>query len=386
MLGIIIGVASVVAIISIGAGAQSLITGSVQKIGTNLVAVLPGASNDKGPPASAMGISIKTLITDDALAIANLPNIEGVSAYARGSGEIVYGKESVNGNFSGITADYPLVENHPIQLGRFFTQAEERTGKKVAVLGADMKKNIFPHTDPLGKKIKINGQSFSVVGVLEKKGTTIFQNPDNQVLAPLSTVQKTVLGQKHLGLIRVKVNSEKNIQNTMEQIRYLLRQRHKIKNPADDDFSVRSLNSALDMLKGITDGLRFFLASIAAISLVVGGISIMNVMLMTVKERTREIGLKKAIGAKPSQIRNQFLLESIVLTSLGGIIGIIIGIIISWGISLAVNAMEYTWEFSLSFSAMGIAFLVSVCVGVIFGMYPAIKAAKLNPIDALRYE
>ncbi len=389
MLGIIIGVAAVIAIMSIGAGAQSLITGSIQKMGTNLVGVLPGASNDSGPPAAAQGIIITTLTYDDAKALENLPHIDGISAYANGNGEIVAGRETVNGTFSGVTAAYPIVENHEVEFGRFYTDSEERTSKRVAVLGAEMKDELFPNIptqNVIGEKVKIKDAKFTIIGVLEKKGSSLASNPDNQVFVPLSTAQKILLGQQHLGLIRIQVDEERYVPIAMKSIEDTLRYRHKIDNPEDDDFSVRSLSQALETLTSVTDALKFFLASIAAISLIVGGIGITNIMLMTVKERTREIGLKKAIGAKPSQIQNQFILEALIITGIGGTLGIILGASLSYLIAVVAWNLEYTWEFHVSFFSVALSFFVALFVGVVFGMYPARKAAKLNPIDALRYE
>lgn len=386
MLGIIIGIASVITIMSVGAGAESLITSSVKKIGTNLVGVLPGASNDNGPPAAAMGISITTLTKDDAEALAKLPHIEGISAYSNGTGEIVAGKETIDGTFNGITADYPIVENHAVERGRFFTTAEERASKKVAVLGSELRDDLFPHTDALGKNITIRGIPFRVIGVLEKKGASLVNNPDTQLFIPLSTAQKILLGVRHLGLMRIKIDDEKNVESAMENIRRILRQRHDITNPDDDDFSVRSLSQAVETLSGITSALRFFLASIAAISLIVGGIGITNIMLMSVTERTREIGLKKAIGARPEQIQGQFLLEAVLLTGTGGVLGMIFGTLFSLLIATIAWHLEYDWTFSVSPASLGISFFVALFVGIVFGLSPAERASKLKPIEALRYE
>jgi putative ABC transport system permease protein len=386
MLGIIIGVASVISIMSIGAGAQSLITNSIKQIGTNLIAVLPGNQNDNGPPASALGIFITTLTADDARKIAEIPNIVGISAFITGSADISHLSRSYTGTFRGNTWQYPMVENNTLLLGRFFTEQEDRTASKVVVLGYDAKEELFPFTNPLGKKVKIKNENFSVIGVLEKKGGSLGGTSDNQVFVPLNTAQKILLGVHYVAAIRVKVDREENISVVEERMERLLRYRHNIKADEENDFGIRSLGQALDTFTTITNALSFFLASIAAVSLIVGGIGISNVMLMTVKERTREIGLKKAIGAKPSQIQKQFLLEAMTLTGIGGIIGIILGIFFSFLVAFGAQYMEYKWDFVVSPLSIVSSVLVSLLIGIVFGMYPAKKAAQLNPIDALRYE
>ncbi len=386
MLGIIIGVGSVIAIMAIGEGAQSLITGALKNMGTNLMAIIPGASDDSGPPASAMGIQITTLTYDDAQAVERIPHVIGVSAYSRGSGEIVYNNRSILGNFSGVTADFPKVENIKTAKGRFFTAKEEKSIKKVAVLGQEIKEELFPFTNPLGKKIKINNQKFQVIGILEKKGSSIGGSTDSQIFLPLSVAQKNLLGVHHLGMIRFKIDNEKNIDIVKERVKRTLRRRHGIKNSKDDDFTVRSMVQALEVFDSVTNALKLFLSCIAAISLIVGGIGITNIMLMTVKERTQEIGLRKAIGARPSQIKNQFILEALVITGLGGIIGIIGGTLLSYIVAVVARMMDYNWDFIITPSSVLTSFFVSVFIGVVFGIYPAKKAAELNPIDALRYE
>ncbi len=307
-------------------------------------------------------------------------------AVIEGNGDIVFQNRSINANFRGTTASYQEVSNHYVREGRFFSDAENSSIANVAVLGAEMKEELFPLSSPLNEKIKINNQTFKVIGVLEKKGTSAIQNYDNQVIIPLLTAQKELLGVNHVGLIRAKVDSEKNTSVTEQRVTELIRKRHNILNPDNDDFSVRSLSQALDVLTTVTDGIRFFLASIAAISLIVGGIGIMNIMLMIVKERTREIGLRKAIGAKPRHIKNQFIIEALVVTVSGGIIGILSGIILSFLIALGINYVGYDWKFIFPPSSAVISFSVAFLIGVIFGYYPAKQAAELNPIEALRYE
>jgi putative ABC transport system permease protein len=386
MLGIIIGVSSVIIIISVGAGAQSLITNSLKSMGTNLIGVLPGKSDDKGPPVSVLGIVITTLTYDDAKAVASLPHIVGVSAYSKGVGTISAGNRSTDSTFNGITASYPKVENHKVALGRFLTSEEETGAAKVAVLGADIKETLFPATNPLGEKIKIKEEAFTVIGVMERKGSSLVGSVDGQVFVPITAAQKLLLGVHHIGFMRVKVDDEKNVTVVMHSVKQLLRYRHKIKDPADDDFTVRSMSQALDTFTAVTNALTLFLSFIAAISLIVGGIGIMNIMLMTVQERTREIGLRKAIGATPSLIQNQFVVESMVLTGIGGIVGMVIGVSVSYLIAVIANNMGYNWDFVIPPISLLVSFSVSLFVGLVFGLYPARKAARLNPIEALRYE
>ncbi len=386
MLGIIIGVASVISIMSLGKGAENLITGSIQKIGTSAMSVLPGASDEKGPPASVFGIVIKTLVRKDAADISKIPHVLSVTEYARGNGEISTYKESIPGDFSGVNANYPQTEKHEVLEGRFFTEAEDNSSAKVAVIGMDIKDELFPNKSPIGEKLKINGISFQIIGLMEKKGSRAFGTSDNVIFVPLNTAHKVLLGSRHLNMIRLLVDNEDNIPKVKERIEKTLRSNHGIKNPESDDFSVRSLAQALDVFTSITLAIRFFLAAIASVSLLVGGIGITNIMLMTVKERTQEIGLRKALGAKPKDISGQFLIEAIVLTSIGGLIGIVSGIAFSFLATLIIKYFGYDWVFSIPLTSILVSFLVAVMVGLVFGVYPAKSAAKLSAINSLRYE
>lgn len=386
MLGIIIGVASVISIISLGSGAQNLITGAIQRIGTDVISVLPGASNDKGPPASAYGIVVTTLTNEDAEALKELPYIAYVEGSVNGNADISHERRSTSGSFSGVSADYQDVENHRIISGRFFTENEADSLSNVAVLGGDMKEALFPFSDPIGEKIKIKGEVFRVIGVLENKGSTLFENPDDAVLVPLETAQKKLLGYNHLNQIRIKVDGEENIDLVTEETRDLLRYRHGITDPDSDDFSVRPLISALETFTALTDGIKIFLALISAVSLLVGGVGVTNIMLMTVTERTREIGLRKAIGAKPLDIKNQFILEALVLTLAGGILGTFAGFLITLSVYLLAQNSGLDWTFAFPPTAAIMSVLISVVIGLVFGTYPAKKASQLDPINALRYE
>ncbi|NTW22115.1 FtsX-like permease family protein [Candidatus Falkowbacteria bacterium] len=391
MLGIIIGVGAVIVIMSVGAGAQSLILSQIKSLGSNLIGVLPGKSDKNQPPASVLGITITTLTYDDARAMldkSRFPHIISNVAYTKGYGTLSWNANTYETNLSGSTVGYLQTENGEVAEGRFFTEDEERNLSRYVVLGSTVKNELFAESNAVGQRIKINKKSFEVIGVMKERGTVAFQNYDDQVFIPILTMQKLVAGVDNLGLIRVKLDDQNNIDSTIEDVTQLLRERHGINDSSgdSDDFTVLNAAEALDLLKTITNALRYFLAAIAALSLVVGGIGIMNIMLVAVSERTREIGLRKAVGATNSNIQIQFLLEAVIITFLGGIIGIIGGSVLSFLIATIAQALGYAWEFSISLSSVLLAVFVSISIGIIFGLFPAIKASRLNPIEALRYE
>lgn len=396
ILGIVIGVAGVIIIVSLGAGAQTLVLGQITKLGTNLIGILPGKSNEKGPPAAVFGVQVTTLTQNDVEAIkdtSKVPHAVGVASFVRGNATVIAGRESVDTTFSATDGSYPRVQDVEMDRGVFFSDEEGRAGANVIVLGYDVAEQLFPNGDELGQIVKVqtNGNNssaipFRVIGVQKKLGNVFFQNQDDQVFIPFSIGQKQFLGINYIQFVRVKADSTDNVKSTIEDIQQVLRDQHRIKDIENDDFSVRDLADAIKILTSITDGLRMFLGLMAGISLVVGGIGIMNIMLVTVSERTREIGLRKAIGATGKEIRNQFLFEAVVLTSLGGVFGIIVGSFISYIIAIGARYAGYDWSFVISPTAIILAVGVSVLTGISFGLYPAIKASKLNPIDALRYE
>lgn len=318
----------------------------------------------------------------------NVPNLIEAVGYTKGVGTVTWGSHTYDTNLSGATNGYLEVEGGEIKEGRFFNEEEERGMSRVAVLGSAVKKELFGDSDAVGQRIKIKKHTFEVIGEMEERGTVAFQDYDDQIFLPLKTMQKLIAGVNHLGVIRAKVDSEENIYIALEDIAYTLRDNHDIDDQSgkSDDFTIRSAAEALDVITTITDALKYFLAAMGGLSLIVGGIGIMNIMLVSVTERTREIGLRKAIGAKNSNILNQFLLEAITITLFGGLVGMSGGISLAFIVSLVVNYLEYDWAFSVPLSSVILGLSVSTIIGLIFGIYPAYKASQLEPVEALRYE
>lgn len=390
MLGIIIGVGSVIVIMSIGAGAQNLILSQIENLGTNLIAVIPGHSEEEGFASVMSGFAVTTLKYDDVLSLRDnrdIPNIIEVAGYNKGFGSVKWRSESYNASLTGTTASYLEVEGGKIEKGRFFTKEEEKNLSRVAVLGNDVKDELFGQSDAVGQRIKISNYTFEVIGVLKERGVVAFEDYDDQIFLPLKTTQR-MMGINHIGLIRAKIDSEENFEKAIADIKIALRDQHNIKDQSgqSDDFSVRSSAQALGLLTMITDALKYFLTAMAALSLLVGGIGIMNIMLISVTERTREIGLRKALGANNFHILGQFLMEAVFITVLGGLIGIAGGILISFLVSVGAQILGYDWAFLILPSSILFALIVSIGIGLFFGFYPARKAGKLNPIKALRYE
>ncbi len=382
-LGVVIGIGSVIALISLGQGSQKAIENQIQSLGSNLLTVIPGGIQQGGVRGAAGGGT--TLTLDDAIAIQKsqtLTNIKNVSPEFSRRTQVVAGANNTNTQITGVYPQYADIRKVSINSGRFIHDTDIPSFAKVAVLGPTTSTTLFGEgVDPVGQTVRINGQMFSVIGLTEAKGGTGFNNPDDAIYVPLSTAQKILFGVTNVSTISVEAVSADTMTDVQNQIGYFLLERHKLSSPADADFQIFSQNDILNTASQVTGTFTTLLGGIAAISLLVGGIGIMNIMLVNVTERTREIGLRKALGAKNKLITTQFLIESILLTTFGGIVGMLLGIFVSYMLSKVMNI-----PFAVSVSSILVSVLVSGTIGVIFGWYPAKRASKLEPIEALRYE
>jgi putative ABC transport system permease protein len=384
ILGIVIGVAAVIAMVSVGRGAQATITESINGIGTNLLFVFRGGSQDVRNP--------KPITLADAAAIADpfqAPSVVAVAPVIQDSGKITFGRESTSSNITGVTPDYAQVRKYSLTEGDFITQDQLLGQASVAVLGSDVADKLFGHQDGLvGETIRIEKQPFRVIGVLEPKGGSSFSNADNIVMVPFSTAQERLVSRRtadQVDLLLVEAASPKSVPAASDEVAQILRARHRTAIGADD-FTILTQQDFLSTAGTITNVLTIFLGGVAAISLLVGGIGIMNIMLVSVTERTREIGLRKAVGAHKIDIMIQFLTESAVLSLIGGVIGIILGYAIAFAVGQIARANNADITPSIGIDIILIATLFSTAVGLFFGLYPANRAANLEPVEALRYE
>ena len=384
ILGIVIGVAAVIAMVSIGRGAQNTITDSIQGIGTNLLFVFRGGSEEvRNPEHITLG---------DANAIADsfqAPSVAAVAPMLQGSAEITFGGESTTTSLMGVTPDYGYVRNYQVTEGEFITEEHMLGQASVVLLGPEVAKALFGRTEGLvGETVRIEGQPFRVIGVLESKGGSGFSNVDDQAFVPFSTAQTRLIrrsSRDRVDMLIVSAVDAESVPSASEEIAQILRTRHRTE-IGEDDFTILTQEDFLDVAGTITNVLTIFLGGIAAISLLVGGIGIMNIMLVSVTERTREIGLRKAVGAHKSDIMVQFLTESSVLSLIGGLIGIALGWAISMVVGQIANANNAPINPSIGLDIVLIATLFSTAVGLFFGLYPANRAANLEPVEALRYE
>ncbi len=379
-LGIVIGVGCVIVTNGIGSGASTSIQANINSLGANFIMIFPGTTTQGGAHFHSEQSS---LTEEDAIAIkAECPSVTYVSPGLRTGGQVVAGENNWATQIYGADVDWPFIRSWNVSRGNFFTEAEVKGSAKVAVLGHSVLQNLFPDSDPIGAIIRVKNVPFKVIGVLEKKGgSTMGTDQDDQIVVPYTTAMKRILGNKRIGLLQVSANSPDAIHDAMAEIAALLRQRHRIAPGQDDDFMMRSQEEIAASASETTKTLSTLLASIAVVSLVVGGIGIMNIMLVSVTERTREIGIRMAIGAKSRHVLAQFLLEAVTLSVVGGGIGVAIGI----GVSRLI-AKYAGWPISVDPSSIALAFCFSALIGIFFGFYPARKAAALDPIEALRYE
>jgi putative ABC transport system permease protein len=389
MLGIIIGVAAVIALMGIGRGAQKSIDSQINSMGTNLIFVSPGSTSSSGV-RSAQG-SARTLTYDDAVALgtSGLSAVAAVAPQVQSFGQAVYMGNNANTQIVGVTPEYETVRNYHVQSGEFINASNVTAKSTVAVLGSNLVTNLFNGADPIGQTIRINNVGFKVIGVLESKGGSGFGNQDDQIIVPLTTVSSRLQrgnfrGSNLVDQVSVQATDGNQMAAAIQQISDLLRERHHIR--FEDDFTVRSQQDLLATANQVTGIFTLFLGGVAGISLLVGGIGIMNIMLVSVTERTREIGIRKAIGATRGNILAQFLTEATVLSVLGGLIGVALGV----GIAKAISSLAAGGSFQLT-SVVGLdsvllATLFATAIGLFFGIYPAYRAASLHPIDALRYE
>ena len=380
MLGIIIGVAAVIALVSIGNGVKQDIEDSISSLGSNLLVVMPGAPRTPGVRPSQG--SMKSLKISDYEAIAKLEGVKAASPMTNGSYVVIYQNKNWTTSVAGVNSNFQDVNNWTMTSGRFFSEKNVQNRERVAVVGQTVVKNLFSDEDPVGKEIRVKNIPFRVIGVLKSKGNgTMGNDQDDTVLIPYTTSMERVEGIDYLRMVYVVSKDDEGIDRLQADIENLLRVRHNIKDTNLDDFNIQNMKSIMETVAQTTGTFTLFLGAVAAISLVVGGIGIMNIMLVSVTERTREIGVRKALGATYSVIVTQFLIEAVVISLMGGFIGIAFGIGASKVIGM-VSGMSTV----VSVPTIIMSFAFSMAIGLIFGIYPARKAAKLNPIDALHYE
>lgn len=395
VLGIVIGMATVIIVYSAGEGIYSLVFNQVKAFGTDTVQtetkIPSGKSGNQGDmeTASAMaaGVQVTTLTIDDMDAITrSSKNIKQAYAALMSQEQVSRAGELKRAFLYGVSASYLEVDSSKIAVGRWFTENEDKALSTVAILGSKMKDKLFGDSDPIGQSIKIRGERFTVIGVMAERGAVMTLDFDDFVYVPVRTLQKRIMGIDYVSYMMHQLKDTGIAEDTAEEIRQIVRDRHDISDPLRDDFRVTTMIEALSTIKTITGAVTLLLLAIVAISLIVGGVGIMNIMYVVVTERTAEIGLRKALGASYGQIMSQFLLESVMITAIGGVVGVLIGLGVAWLVAWGAQAYGLDWTFSVPSIAYAVAAAFSVVFGLLFGLFPARQAAKLDPIEALRQE
>jgi putative ABC transport system permease protein len=392
LVGIVIGIISVIVVMSSGEGVKEYILGQFSSYGDNLIQVetkIPAVSKNSSANATqqAQGVQITTLKVSDGKALEKIPNVTGFAAGTIGQEIASRQGATKQAMIYGVGANWPMVDTATkITEGEFYSQQQDDSLAQVVVIGPDLKTELFGSDDAIGKDIKIKGMDFRVIGVLDKRGVVTFVNYDELIYMPVQTLEKKILGIDYVRFVSVQVSDVSMIDVTAADVTDTMRRLHNIKNPNQDDFSVTTMQEAADLVSSVFGTINILLLALTSISLLVGGVGIMNVMYVAVVERTFEIGLRKAVGAKNGEILRQFLFEAIIITLLGGLVGIVLGFLVTIGFSLLFSALGFALTFPISPGAILVAVSFSAVTGIIFGFYPAWKASKLSPMEALRKE
>jgi len=391
LLGVVIGITAVIAVLSTGNAIEAFILDEINAFGADTIEIevkTPSTSQQSAENAFGMvgGVAITTMKINDAEAIAKHPNISRYYGGVMGQEIASHSGEIKKAFLFGVSSEFINIDRTEVKQGRFFTAEEEKSLAKVAVLGPKIKDKLFGQSEAIGSYIKVSKERFKVIGITEGRGATFGFDWDNMIILPLQTLQKKILGIDYIVFIFAQMIDPSLGDQTVEDLEWIMRDQHNITDPDKDDFAVVSMEQAAEMLDIIFYGIQILLIILGSISLIVGGVGIMNIMYVSVTERTYEIGLRKSLGARNSVIMWQFLWEAVVITLLGGIIGIFVGILLSFGVSAIAGNLGYNWDFSVSITGLVLALLMSGAVGLIFGLYPARKASRLNPIEALRHE
>jgi putative ABC transport system permease protein len=389
--GIMIGIGMVIIVLSAGNGVKGIILDEISSFGDNWINIeikVPSTGRNSVDNARSIGqgVNITTMTLADKDAIERTPGITNAYAGMTSQAVIAYGTEKLRPTIFGVSASYIDINKSDVDQGRFYSAADDQSGAQVIVLGSKIADSLFGNARPVGKRVKVDGKSYQVIGVMESLGATGFFDMDSIVYIPVRTVQKKILGVDHVMWIVAQMDSNKNAEGIAEELRWIIRDQHSITNPDKDDFAVTTQEESLEVVGTIILGITWLLIGLSAISLLVGGVGIMNVMYVSVAERTFEIGLRKSVGATKKDILQQFLIEAIVITGIGGVVGIIFGIIISFLISVGAQLAGFAWPFKISILSVILSVSFSTAVGLLFGLYPAKKAAELNPIEALLAE